>query len=617
MKKLIKSLGLQKSTAELSYSEDEGYTYTSLEGPRDIRLLHVYFSKTVICELISVSLDCLPGPYTAVSYRWDTTSFGLHRVPCGNKQILPLGETLYSILEHVSKDSPSFVWIDALCINQTDPEEKGRQVSMMYDIYSYASRVLIWLGAPDVISNMAMDTVRELEGFFRQVDAHDPAAMELLARFRVLNLVRVPSNWQNLGKLLQREWFQRIWIIQEVVSGTQVVMVCGNQSLPWETFSYVMTRIGEHGLHDLLKQDNTTPWGLMNTVLIHETRDIRLQKKHLSLQFMLLSTLEFKASDWRDKVFALLGIATRPDHKAMDPDYTKSPEEVYTLTAKYLLTHYQDLSVLSAAGTGRPRSFPNLPSWASDWGTEFRAPSLAFVSESAGFSATKNLISPWPTIVQPTTLVLQGMIIDIVDKLAPMHPIPLQGSDQHNTTLISQCTNEALHSLQQSQHLASTLAPYPTGDQDQDAYWRTLIANMSATAEPAPATLGPSFQAWLSLLHYRAQWNVGPRTQPSMQDIQQADMFRIAFSKHGLLRRFFTTHGGYMGIGPPGIADRGVDVVALLLGATSPFILRENSASSEVEAGRTTYSLVGECYVHGLMNGEEMDLGEVQQIRLC
>jgi hypothetical protein len=96
----------------------------------------------------------------------------------------------------------------------------------------------------------------------------------------------------------------------------------------------------------------------------------------------------------------------------------------------------------------------------------------------------------------------------------------------------------------------------------------------------------------------------------------QADTFRVAFSKHGLFRRFFTMHGGYMGIGPPGIMSGGCDVVALLQGAVTPFILRLINAGQE-ESGCPTYSLVGECYIHGLMKGEGMALGEMQQIRLC
>lgn len=646
MRRLIKSLIVPKltvdSTLSVSLSKDEIYKDVPLEGSRDIRLLRVDgFSKTVVCELIPVSLDSLPGPYTAVSYRWDdvTTSSGQHRVPCGNGKFLVLGKTLYSILEYFSKGGsggggPSLVWIDALCINQNDMEEKSHQVGMMRDIYSYANQVLVWFGAPTVISDVAIDTVWKLECFFRRVDAQEPAAMETMARYRVMNFVRAPVSWQNLGKFLQREWFQRIWIIQEVVAGAQVVMVCGKQKIPWETFSYVMTKISHHGLHDLLKQDNTTPWGLLNTVLIQELREIRLQGKYLPLHFMLSSTLEFKASDWRDKVFALLGIATGSDHEAVNPDYTKLPQEVYTLTAGHLLTQSPDLFILSAAGIGRPRSFPDLPSWVPDWSREYRGSCLAYGAFRSGFAATGDSTPLLlPTTPTPTILSLQGMIIDMVDQLAPTHPIPLQGPDQHNTTLITQCTKEELHALQQSQRLASTLSPYPTGEQYQDAHWRTIIANMNLAGDPAPATLGPGFHSWLSLLQHRAQWNVAgspPRTQPSTQDITQADSFRVAFSKHGLVRRFFTTHGGYMGIGPQGIITSGErnDVVALLQGAVTPFILRPvgegeagGGGGGEGEGGGggsiPTYSLVGECYVHGLMKGEGMALGEIQQIRLC
>lgn len=70
-----------------------------------------------------------------------------------------------------------------------------------------------------------------------------------------------------------------------------------------------MTKIEQRGLHDLLKQENTVPPGLVNSVLIQELRNIRYQNKELSMQMLLILTLGFQASDWRDKISALIGLA--------------------------------------------------------------------------------------------------------------------------------------------------------------------------------------------------------------------------------------------------------------------------------------------------------------------
>ena len=101
---------------------------------------------------------------------------------------------------------------------------------------------------------------------------------------------------------------------------------------------------------------------------------------------------------------------------------------------------------------------------------------------------------------------------------------------------------------------------------------------------------------WLTLLHPRAQWP-RPQVQPSMQDIQQAESFRVAFSKHGRGRTFFTTHRGFMGIGP-----HAEDHIGLILGACTPYVFRGDVGNLAEEGA---YALVGECYFHGVMYGEE------------
>lgn len=89
-----------------------------------------------------------------------------HKARCG-KERLCVNETLYSIFKKVTGDGQSFVWIGALCINQSNAEQKSQQVRMMWDIYSNSTEVLIWLGAPKLDSGLAIGTIQELESFSR------------------------------------------------------------------------------------------------------------------------------------------------------------------------------------------------------------------------------------------------------------------------------------------------------------------------------------------------------------------------------------------------------------------------------------------------------------------
>lgn len=150
-------------------------------------------------------------------------------VRCG-KELLCLNKTLYSILKNLAENGQSLVWIDALCINQNNAEEKSRKVRILWDIYSSSTEVLIWLGAPKLDGGLGIETIHNLERFFRGFDAIDPAATEELGRSYMMNALQPLAIWQNIGKLLLREWFQRIWIIQEVVAGSQVSMICDHTS---------------------------------------------------------------------------------------------------------------------------------------------------------------------------------------------------------------------------------------------------------------------------------------------------------------------------------------------------------------------------------------------------
>ena len=139
----------------------------------------------------------------------------------------------------------------------------------------------MWLGAPKLDGGLAIETIHKLGRFFRRVDAKDPVATEELGRYHMMNTLQPLASWQIIGKLSLREWFQRIWIIQEVVACSQVSMICDQHRLRWETFAYVMTKIEQRGLHNLLKQENKVPPGLENSVLIQELRDIRYQNKEI------------------------------------------------------------------------------------------------------------------------------------------------------------------------------------------------------------------------------------------------------------------------------------------------------------------------------------------------
>lgn len=108
-----------------------------------------------------------------------------------NGEEIPARENLLSALRSFQRrNDTAFLWVDAVCINQDDLEEKMTQIKLMGDIYSLAERTVIWLGPAENDSDVAMDLVRDLE----EEDLESPQFEEKR------------GSWKAIRLLLQRSW---------------------------------------------------------------------------------------------------------------------------------------------------------------------------------------------------------------------------------------------------------------------------------------------------------------------------------------------------------------------------------------------------------------------------
>jgi hypothetical protein len=138
----------------------ENYAYTPLDRiTESIRIIRLLPDQTLLgpllCELIIEKLDpANPPAYEAVSYTWDGQTPSDDRYityvcssgESDNKKIT-ITKNCEDVLRHIRLPrSIRYIWIDSICINQTSVEEKSHQVDLMGEIYTYAQRVLIWLG---------------------------------------------------------------------------------------------------------------------------------------------------------------------------------------------------------------------------------------------------------------------------------------------------------------------------------------------------------------------------------------------------------------------------------------------------------------------------------------
>lgn len=134
-----------------------------------MRLHPGILDQAITCSLEELPLNNAP-PYKALSYAWDNTlgssnsgsSPSTMWIRCNNVPI-PVSPNLYAALQRLrSKDRVVNIWVDAVCINQNDPDERGHQVGIMRRIYQQAEEVAIWLGSKRDDDDLAEDFMLSL-----------------------------------------------------------------------------------------------------------------------------------------------------------------------------------------------------------------------------------------------------------------------------------------------------------------------------------------------------------------------------------------------------------------------------------------------------------------------
>lgn len=625
---------LPKSLCRLLRSEtktESHYTYLPLSNnPTSIRLITLQPGDTaqpLFCDIFHVPLDSNPK-YEALSYTWDldtqpapsVISSYLIKISNRSFQVAP---NLYFALRRLrASDQPRTLWIDAICVNQKDNNEKGKQVQIMSQIYAKAERVVIWLGEEETSDSHAFAMMeRFYEAFpfrdpdnrskFPRFEFHDlvvsgdglETLAAVLCRFKNADLARDELGWKGLGILLLRRWFTRVWVLQEVVMGREAVVICGSHTIPWQRFAYVVCTILDSGIGQEVHNAGQGGRGAMSVLLIRKVANLQEvlgsgQKYGLLDALGLTRTLE--STDPRDKIYSVLAFVR--DDERLVPDYQISADELLRKVNVSLMAHINKaaigmLSLFDARSVQNPCK---LTPWGPNWfDVELDREALSSFGEQIEYG----------TSCQPSgrvsadgrLLTLRGIVFDEVTSYshtyerfsAPMidnHWYPKEKAVRAATYLEScrKVVNDTSSSLRPEQ---STL----------DAYWRTLVCNLSdRPIARKPHDLTAQFQAFQRFV------NAYPKV-PEDLDIPQEvrdDALRGAFFEAMSLgrcaagRRFCSTKNGYLGMIP--VMARKGDLVCLFIGALTPFVIRPKTDG--------IYQLIGECYIHSMMNGEILEL---------
>jgi hypothetical protein len=227
------------------------------------------------------------------------------------------------------------VYIDALCINQKDNDEKGKQVAIMGQIYRLSGQTIVWLGLEADDSDKALALLQ----FFASQVRTDPETSTLHPTEQCVDLslvdVKIPLPYRSgelscVDHLLDREYFERTWTRQEVTLAPRAMVKCGAQEITWKDFVQgVMTF--HHKRHEREAIDGSMRREYHFKKVVTRAFDLcRLERLGLEYCFLRMIFRDTKCYDQHDKIYAVMSMVPDFDKRlGITPDYNRSVEDVY------------------------------------------------------------------------------------------------------------------------------------------------------------------------------------------------------------------------------------------------------------------------------------------------
>lgn len=423
------------------------------------------------------------------------------------------------------------MWIDACCINQSDENERNAQVTRMADIYSQASQVTVYLGQSEVGSELAIDALKHIsngielckDGIISRSPGTDTGFHRPDLQLPISNEI-----WEAVRHLVNRQWFTRLWVIQEVLLGdTRAKMVCGQSEISWTRFCTAVVTIHRN---DFIPDDLRRDIAPVDTLCL--CRPLRDAVKFTSL----LGALRL-CSEPRDAVYGFLGLLPEGLGRRIHPNYKAPLVEVHTSSTLAYINHTKRLDVLDISAHGNQKS--DFPSWVFD-------------PSGLRNGGTTYLTLQWPgqfcahfsechvTYKAPGILGVLGLGITRVLSVKPRVPGIFEcGSDEHR---VRSCI-QTVRSWEPDDLYDRT---YATGESFLEAYARTLICNDLRDRTPSWGRYTPE--------RWQGQYWINPLFGELAQEghVTASGLTRQEKDPLDLLtgRRFMTCENGLIGIGP-------------------------------------------------------------------
>ena len=574
--------------------------------------------------------EALSSHYHALSYTWgaphpkraDLDSARTQEIYCDdNTQAVRITKNLEEFLRCLEQSAETLpeLWVDAICIDQSSIEERNEQVRLMWKIYQSAKSTLVWLGDEN---NGAGETCSLVERLATEIRTGEGSSGQVSL---------TQANFEALAAFFEHSWFSRAWVLQEVILAKEITVRCGTKSISWDDLVLVSQKIATSGWKIKLRSLSQLKTSVTSLPFSSMPAIIDAIKGDKTFLHTLIRARRFKATDSRDKVFALLGIAIAEKHlpsidSTIIPAYNLDLDRVYHETAVALLEASEDVMLLTCAEGNEShdgKNTSNNPSWVPNW-ADSRTLGLGNTGYRQ-FSSGPPLSHKISFSDDKRILFLIGGCLDSIVEVGESKEEVRQGE-----------------LFRKWMTILSALPPnYQYSDPAQscvEAFWRTLITNRGPEGTrvkyPSPAILGADFKLWFAnkmraytqsatspekedalldlwgtidkiprkgeddLIPSRSDFdasNTPQNPQPQGTDDEHVNLYATTYT-HAIHLRLFRTQNHYLGLGSQSV--RVNDLVWIVPGSKVPLILRPTSNPNR-------FTLVGGAYVHGAMTSEE------------
>jgi Heterokaryon incompatibility protein (HET) len=591
--------------------------------------------KIISCSFDTVSVDG-HTKYEAISYVWGSAgqkSMEIHLIdPQGRQHPIYIRSNLYEALKFLRHPTKvrSF-WVHALCINHGDPnkEERNEQTPMKRYIFRNAENLCFWLGEDD--NSKTLQTALKFI----------PQILDLGGIDKLVSDESAIDNWVAFVTLLKNASFGRLWLVQEVAVAPNVTVHSGPASIHYQDLvvAVAIFKKFRKEIGVLFRNTGKTCKDLTdrkiriaerfievstNALRISTTQETDAQgKQHevqetqrlLSFEELVSYLSELESTHPLDRIYSVFAIAKdglklnrktlmpdpEQDDDAMRIDYEAKVEDVYQDFVLRAIKNSHSLDIICRYWAGKTVK-EDLPTWVrpkqlaqssfdSNVSERTEADSLVGLPDHNNYHASRGTAADLGLLASAAvsrTLKVRGFRLDMISRLAPRAP---EGIILSEWITLGGCVKQ-----ETKQGIRHTVP---------ESFWRTLVADRGPKGTMTPPWYARTFR--YCMLHLTPTGDINTNRLIHECEGDEGSSLLVDFLQRVQSviwnRKFLVTKvKKWIGLAPTAAEEK--DMLVILHGCNVPVVLRPFKENGKFVA----WNLVGECYVHGMMDGEAMEL---------